>query len=71
MTHQLMTMGVEIGGTEGTRLRSEKVRRGRPTRFENEVAQIRCLSDFKGILGEVGHTFDDSSTPLKNPWGCS
>ena len=38
-----------------------------PTRFENEVAQIRCLFWFLGYLGVGGHTANDSS-PLKKPW---
>ena len=44
-------MGVESGGDGGTRPRSEEVRRGRPSRFENEVAQIRCLFRFLVYFG--------------------
>ena len=42
-------IGVESGGTEGTRPSSEKFRC--PPRFGNEGAQIRCLFRFLGYFG--------------------
>ena len=46
-------MGVESGGRRGRVPSSEKFRRGRPPRFENEVTQIQCLFRLLGYLGVV------------------
>ena len=62
-------MGVEIGGEEGTRPRSEKVRRDVPSRFENEMTQIRCsFSELLGYFGGRLATLPTIRPPLKNPW---
>ena len=49
----------------GTRPRSEKFRRGRLPRFENKMAQIRCLFRFLGYFGVGWPPADDSSPHSK------
>ena len=62
-------MGVESGGggRRGHVPSSEKIRMGRPPRFENEVAQIWCLFPFLGYFGgRLAMPADDSSPSQKS-----
>ena len=63
----LTPMGVERGGgTEGTRPRSEKIRRGRALQFRDWSGPNPVSSPILKIFWVlVGHTADDSSPPLK------
>ena len=49
--YNIVTMGVESGGRRGRIPSMNKFRRDVPSRFENEVAQIRCLFPFFGYFG--------------------
>ena len=57
--------GAGDGGGGGEHPRSEKVRRGRPPKFENKVAQMSFpISGYRlATLPSAG-----DSSPLKNPW---
>ena len=64
----MVGMGVESGGNGGRIPRSEKLGGDATPRFENEVAQIRCLFRFVGYFGGRLATLPMICPPLKNSW---